>query len=304
MSAAVGARGQRDGRTTLCMRVMCATRPATMYGGSFFAVLASALLAVLVLRAPGLTPPALSAEEPPQGEKSSHHSAPSPRDDRGICGKLHSLLHQHIGADVADPCSVQRTSGRAALLKIWKQANVTRVACRARLELELHVQCNASGGERRTTVSRACLIGRCTSCEHHVPFPYSCAPLLPDRIRPFVPPPFSSSQDVEQAAAATEAALHEPPELIARVHKHNISAFALVDSGSMVSIARRAVTARLAASAAAAANKHGSFVETGTNSGGTAVVMLKVLQAFDPGQSIQFWGFDSFKGFPGQPRAQ
>ena len=136
-------------------------------------------------------------------------------------------------------------------------------------------------------------------CVSQWPWPYSCLP-EGKRLKPQLPPPFSPHEDVDQIAEVIEALLEEPPSVARHIQQFNLSKFALVPSGSLVSIARRAATARLAASMAARGGKlsEGDFVETGTYTGGTAVVMLKVLQAFDPERKRKFWGFDSFRGFP------
>jgi hypothetical protein len=112
----------------------------------------------------------------------------------------------------------------------------------------------------------------------------------------------TEDQTLEEVLRATQASLHEtiaPDSILSQL---NFTALARVPSCGMVSLARRLVTAMLAASAIASGTR-GDFVECGTNSGGTAVVMLKVLVALDDklphrGRQRLFWGFDSFKGLP------
>ena len=123
----------------------------------------------------------------------------------------------------------------------------------------------------------------------------------------------TEDQTLEEVLRATQASLHEtiaPDSILSQL---NFTALARVPSCGMVSLARRLVTAMLAANAIASGTR-GDFVECGTNSGGTAVVMLKVLVALDdklpdrrgPRSFIEhvgtkrrlFWGFDSFKGLP------
>lgn len=118
----------------------------------------------------------------------------------------------------------------------------------------------------------------------------------------------TEDQTLEEVLRATQASLHEtiapdfPQKILSQL---NFTALARVPSGGMVSLARRLVTAMLAASAIASGTR-GDFVECGTNSGGTAVVMLKVLVALDDKlpdtvlgiRQRLFWGFDSFKGLP------
>ena len=75
-------------------------------------------------------------------------------------------------------------------------------------------------------------------------------------------------------------------------------ATARTPSGGMVSMARREATVLLAARAILD-EVPGDFVETGTNTGGTAVLMLKTLLALDTGSPRRhWWGFDSFLGLP------
>tara|TARA_B110000858_G_C17808867_1_gene479682 strand:+ start:1772 stop:2461 length:690 start_codon:yes stop_codon:yes gene_type:complete len=113
----------------------------------------------------------------------------------------------------------------------------------------------------------------------------------------------TEEQMLEEVLRATQASLHEiiaPDSILSPL---NFTALSRVPSGGMGSLARRLVTARLAASSVASGTR-GDFVECGTNSGGTAVVMLKVLVALDDrspdrrGRQRLFWGFDSFKGLP------
>ena len=113
----------------------------------------------------------------------------------------------------------------------------------------------------------------------------------------------TEDQTLEEVFRATQVSLHEtiaPDSILSQL---NFTALARVPSGGMVSLARRLVTAMLAANAIASGTR-GDFVECGTNSGGTAVVMLKVLVALDDklpdkrGRQRLFWGFDSFKGLP------
>lgn len=66
-------------------------------------------------------------------------------------------------------------------------------------------------------------------------------------------------------------------------------------SGGMVSFPRREMTVRLALRAILD-GVPGDFAETGLNTGGTAVLMLKVLKAY--GGRRRFFGFDSFLGLP------
>ena len=65
--------------------------------------------------------------------------------------------------------------------------------------------------------------------------------------------------------------------------------------GGMVSRIRREETVRIALRAIID-GVDGDFAETGLNTGGTAVLMLKVLASY--GKSRRFFGFDSFKGLP------
>ena len=75
-------------------------------------------------------------------------------------------------------------------------------------------------------------------------------------------------------------------------------ATARTPSGGMVSTARREATVLLSARAILD-EIPGDFVETGTNTGGTAVLMLKTLLALDTGTPRKHWyGFDSFQGLP------
>ena len=113
----------------------------------------------------------------------------------------------------------------------------------------------------------------------------------------------TEDQTLEEVARSTQASLHETIAPDSIQSQLNFTALARVPSGGMVSLARRLVTAMLAANAIAS-DTRGDIVECGTNSGGTAVVMLKVLVALDDklpdkrGRQRLFWGFDSFKGLP------
>ena len=113
----------------------------------------------------------------------------------------------------------------------------------------------------------------------------------------------TEDQTLEEVARSTQASLHGTIAPDSIQSQLNFTALARVPSGGMVSLARRLVTAMLAANAIASGTR-GDFVECGTNSGGTAVVMLKVLVALDDklpdkrGRQRLFWGFDSFKGLP------
>ena len=118
----------------------------------------------------------------------------------------------------------------------------------------------------------------------------TCLPLQQPLLRPDLAPPFSPVEDVDQIVNTIETLLEEPPAVAARIRQFSMSAFALVSSGSMASVARRAATARLATSAVARGKTlQGDLVETGMNTGGTAVVILKVLNALGQGQHRKFW---------------
>lgn len=75
---------------------------------------------------------------------------------------------------------------------------------------------------------------------------------------------------------------------------------ASVRSGGMVSKNRKEATALLSL-AAIASGVPGDFVECGTYTGGTAVIMLEALKRYlkrNPGRVVDFWGADSFQGLP------
>lgn len=118
---------------------------------------------------------------------------------------------------------------------------------------------------------------------------------------------FTLSEDdiLAQVLTETRRELDETESANRMLSSLNFTAIARTPSGGMVSLARKLVTARLAASVIASGIL-GNFVECGTNTGGTAVVMLKVLAAMAalptnaPGKEkkCSFWGFDSFMGLP------
>eukprot|EP00929_Paragymnodinium_shiwhaense_P059055 TRINITY_DN29561_c0_g1_i1.p1 TRINITY_DN29561_c0_g1~~TRINITY_DN29561_c0_g1_i1.p1 ORF type:complete len:343 (+),score=23.94 TRINITY_DN29561_c0_g1_i1:67-1095(+) len=110
----------------------------------------------------------------------------------------------------------------------------------------------------------------------------------------------AGDQHLRAAASAARFVGGSAEEPLAERRARNerqIWAIATLQSGGLVQLNRRIKTVELGM-AAIARGIQGDFVETGTYTGGTAVLMCTILKRFSPPGERNWWGADSFQGLP------